>query len=247
MKKRLFLLLIGTILFLTSFPLAAKMVVEVVHDQQMRGNYTVTNINEGFPPTDSTFQFENHVIEIEETLTEEEQYQDPWSNTIGIGDLAVKLNGQEIDNLKGYPIRVAEEGLNRYHGDVGYFMIKEKKSEKTQLMVVLKKTKELPKEKPNGDIVGMAPSETLTYALYTIEEDGQVKREQFNISERNALQTELLNSGTMAHHRLGYYTDAWERYPSLVFPFIFPFGMLVLGMIFLVVYFRIRKATKSTE
>lgn len=244
MKKRLVFFIIGTILFLTSLPLSTEMIMELIHNQKMNKEYKITNVSKGEPPTKSTFNFKDHIVEVKETLIDEESYIDPWSNKIGIADLSLKLDGKKIDTLKGYPIRIDEKGLNRYYGEIAYLILEDKKNDKTQFILLLKKTRELEKEMPNGDIVGGVPSEKLKYTLYTLDEDGNFKNKSFNFTERDALQTELLNAGVVVPYSIGYYTDAWEGYPTIFFPLIFPFLTLLLGLVLILVFFPIRKVKK---
>ena len=244
MKKKIVFCLIGTILLLTSLPISTKMVMELIHNQKMNQEYKITNVSEGFPPTESTINFKDHIVEIKETIKDEESYIDPWSNKIGIADLSLKLDGEEIDTLKGYPIRLEEEGLNRYYGEIAYLILEDKINVKTQFIILLKKTRELQKEMPNGDIVGWVPSEKLKYTLYKLDKDGNLNNKSFSLSERDALETELLNAGVMTPHSIGYYTDVWEGYPTIFFPLIFPFGTLVVGFILILVFFPIRKVKK---
>ena len=244
MIKKIVFCLIGTTLVLTSLPISTKMVMELIHNQKMKQEYKITNVSEGFPPTESTFNFKDQIVEIKETIEDEERYIDPWSNKIAIADLSLKVDGTEIDTLKNYPIRVEAEGLNRYYGEIAYLTLEDKKSDKTQFIILLKKTRELEKEMPNGDIVGGVPPEKLKYKLYTLDENGTLKNKAFSFSERDALQTELLNAGAVVPYSIGYYTDAWEGYPSIFFPLIFPFGTLVVGLILILVYLPIRKVKK---
>ncbi|OCA92615.1 hypothetical protein [Pseudobacillus wudalianchiensis] len=244
MKKKLIFFLLGTILLLTSLPLSTKMVMELIHNQKMNREYKVTNVNEGSPPTSSAFRFKGHIVEIKETLKNEDGYVDPWSNKIRMADLSLELDGAKIDTLRDYPIKVEEKGLNRYYGEIAYLLLEDKKSSKTQFIVLLKKTREFKKEMPNGYIVGGAPTEKLKYTLYSLDEEGNLNTKSFSFTERNGLQTKLLNDSFMVPYSIGYYTDAWEVYPSIFFPFIFPFVTLVVGFVLIVVFFPIRKVKK---
>ncbi len=244
MKKRLVFFLIGTIIFLISLPISTEMVMELNHNQKMNGHYKITNVSEGFPPTKSTFNFNGHIVEIKESIKDEVSYIDPWSNKIVIADLSLKLDGVEIDILKDYPIRGEEEGLNRYYGEIAYLILVDKKVDKTQFIILLKKTRELQKEMPNGDIVGGVPSEKLKYTLYTMDEEGDLESESFDFSERDALQTELLNAGGVVPYSIGYYTDAWEGYPTIFFPLIFPYLTLIVGFLLIIVFYPFRKVKK---
>ncbi|RJS59191.1 hypothetical protein [Bacillus sp. PK3_68] len=244
MKKRLIFFLVGTILLITSLPLSTEMVMELIYNQKMNTEYKIANVSEGFPPTKSTFRFKGHIVEIKEAIKNEDSYVDPWGNKIGIADLSLKLDGEKIDTLKDYPIRVEEKGLNRYYGEIAYLLLEDKKSGKTQFIVLLKKTRELEKEMPNGDIVGGVPSEKLKYTLHTLDEEGNLNNQSFSFTERDALQTKLLNAGVMVPYSIGYYTDAWEFYPTIFFPLLFPFATFVVGFVLIVVFFPIRKVKK---
>ncbi|MFC4323193.1 hypothetical protein [Litchfieldia salsa] len=244
MKKRLIFFLTGIVLLLISLPLGTKMVMELIHNQKMNAEYRITNVSKGYPSTESTFHFKDHIVDIEETVKDEDSYIDPWNNKIGITDLALIVDGKEIDTLEGYPIRINEEGLNRYYGEIAYLLLEDLKNNKTQFIVLLKKTKELQKEMTNGDIVDWVPLEKLKYTLYALDEEGNLNNKSFSFIERDALQTELLNAGVVVPHSIGYYTQAWEGYPSIFFPLIFPFVTLVIGFILIIVYFPIRKIKK---
>lgn len=247
MRKRWILFIIGAILFLVSLPLGTKMIMELIHEEKMKLDYEIIDVNEGFPATESTFNFRDHIIEIEETIKNEESYIDPWTNKIVIADLSVKLDGNEIDKLKNYPIRAEEEGLNRYHGEIAYLKLLDKKDDKTEFIILLKKTRELQKEMPNGDIVGWVPEEKLKYALYALDEEGNLEKSSFGFSERDALQTKLLNAGGVVPYSIGYYTDAWGYYPILFFPFSFPFLTLIIGFVLMLVFYPWKKVKNDEE
>ncbi|MCP3764969.1 hypothetical protein NLX67_21895 [Domibacillus sp. A3M-37] len=217
MKKRAVFFLIGAVLFFVSLPMSTKMTMELINDQKMNARYTITGINTEYSPVDSTFNFHNQRIEIEENIKNEEAYVDPWNNKIALADLTLKLDGMQIDTLRDYPIRVEELGLNRYYGQIAYLMLEDKKLDKTELVILLKKTRELEIENPNGDIVGGVPENKLTYTLFRIEEGKNVKSESFHFNKRDELQTELLNAGGVVPYAIGYYTDAWEWYPIIFF------------------------------
>ena len=91
--------------------MSTKMIMEFIHNQKMNEHYKITNINEGYPATPSTYKFNDHIIEVEETIKEEKSFIDPWENKTVIADLPIKLDGEKIDTLiNHHPIRVAEKG-----------------------------------------------------------------------------------------------------------------------------------------
>lgn len=232
------------ILFLISVPLSTKMVIELIHHKNMNAKYEITNVSEGFPPTESIFNFKGHIVEIKEVMREEESYTDPWHNKIGIGDLSLEVDGRKLDTLSKHPIRMEEDGLNRYFGEIAYLILEDGKSGESQFIALLKNTRELQKENENGDIASWVPEEKLNYTTYTLDEAGNLTSKSFSFNNRNALQTELLNAGLVTPYAIGYYTDAWEAYPSVLFPLVFPFVTLIAGFTLIIIFLPVRRAKK---
>jgi hypothetical protein len=108
------------------------MIMELIHNQKMNEHYKITNINEGYPATPSTYKFNDHIIEVEETIKEEKSFIDPWENKTVIADLPIKLDGEKIDTLiNHHPIRVAEKGKA-----VGGYQIRKVHKKKTAAFAV---------------------------------------------------------------------------------------------------------------
>lgn len=238
--KQLFFV-IGLLLFIVSLPLSSIMIVELGHTLNMQNLYGVTTLSDGYPPTPSTFTYQDHTVTIEETMKDEDSFINPWSYEIGIADLAIKIDGKVVDRLLHYPVRIEEEGLNRYYGDIGYLMVKDKKKDESQFVILLKKTREIEKEKHDGGIVGSLSAETLQYKQINLDEDGHVTTDSFSFRERSGLQTELLNVSYLTPYGIGYYTDAWKGYPVFFFPLTYPFGTLIFGCVLTFIYFPIKK------
>ncbi|MHA6251874.1 hypothetical protein [Oceanobacillus sp. CAU 1775] len=230
----------GILLFLVSLPMATIMIAELLHSSIMDSRYEINHVNEGYPATPASFEFHDVTIELIEELSDEEAYIDPWRYKLGFGHIALHVNGNEIDRLENFPIRIEEEGLNRYWGEVSFLTLTHKKIDETEFIILMKKTREIIKETPDKSIVGFAPDEDLFYSFYSVDKKGNLENDSFNFMERDALQTELLNASSLYSHQIGYYTDAWQGYPSLLFPFVYPFISLILG-IFLIVTFRPKK------
>lgn len=229
MNKKLTLLIMGLVLLVTSLPLSSMMILEIVHEQKMKRTYTITNVNEGYPATPATYSFDEEIIEIEERSTNNESYIDPWQFKIDARDVTFKVNGKTLHTLHRVPVRVEEEGLNRYYGEFAYLTLEDKQAKQTSFVLLLKTTRSAERELPNGDMIGYVPPENLTYTLYAWDEKGNKTSESFTFTNRNALQTELMNKGNVTPYSIGYYTNAWHTYPSLFFPFLFPFGTLFMG------------------
>ncbi|GGP08197.1 hypothetical protein [Oceanobacillus neutriphilus] len=249
MKKvlKLLLFLVGAFLFLTSLPLSTKIIMELIHNQKMDAAYEITNVSTGSPPTESTFHFKDHIIETEETAKIENSHRDPQSRKMSIADLSLKIDGEELDKLKDYPVRMEDVGLNRYYGEIAYLTLEDKSNDKTQFIILLKKTREVEKETPDGDIAGSVPDKKLQYTAHILDENGSIDKTSFSFSERDALQTELLIASSLAPYPIGYYTDALESIPTILFLFLFPFVTLAAGFILLILSLLIRKGENQNR
>lgn len=214
--------IIGVILFVGSLPVASIMLIEYVHDQKINMHYRFIDISKGEPPTSSKYMFNDQEITIEETSSAKQGYTDAWHNEMVFSDLVFKVNGKEIDQLSAYPVRENEEGLNRYFGDIAYFLVEDKKVGETSFVLALKRTNETISAKVNGDIIGWVPENELQYTYYEVNNAGEVLRNDFGYTDRDGFETKLLTKGYLAPTAVGYYTDLWNGYPSFFFPFLYP-------------------------
>ncbi|MDN4606581.1 hypothetical protein [Sporosarcina highlanderae] len=239
MKKRWVLFLVGVILFLSSLPLTVQMAMEKTHTAKMHNRYDLHIISHRYPPPKSTFLYKDHTVKVEETPIDKESYTDPWKYTIAFADLSVVVNEEQIDKLEQYPIRIEEEGLARYYGNISFIILKDKRRDEEKLYMILKKTND-----PIEVGINIDPM-MLTYDLYSINEAGHLEGESFSFTNRNALQTLILNNSGASPFAIGYYTDAWNWMPSILFPFIFPFFSFFVG-VFLMIRFLPFKRRKQT-
>lgn len=240
MVKRVVFFVIGIVLILATLPVGIPMAMEFVHSLKMNATYQITNISEGEPPTDSLYLFNDHLIDIKETLGNE-VYESAWQNQMGLGDIVVSLDGEEIERLPNHPIRIDEEGLNRYYGEVSYLHVNDLKKDTTHFIILVKNTIEIMTANQNGDILGSAPEDELTYTTYTLDQSGNMASETFRFNERDAFQTELLNYGGVAPYAFGYHTDLLEAYPSLFFPLFYPFFTFIVGLCLVIFFLPHRK------
>ena len=237
MKKRFSFFIIGVVLLVISLPVSTPMAMEFFHKLKMKSNYQITNINDDDPPAHSTYVFNNHIVEINETMSDVEVYKSPWEHNIGLGDLEVMIDGKQIDLFPEHPIRIDDKGLSRYYGELAYLYVRDRWADETYFVIIGKKTRELIKEMPNGDIVGHVPEEELDYAVHTLALNGEVKSETIHFTDRNAYHTQLLNHGGVVPYRIGYYTDLLEAYPSFLFPIVFPFFTFISGLSLAIIFF----------
>lgn len=241
MIRRTLFLVIGVVLILITLPVGIPMLIEFVHSVKMNATYEISNINEEETSTDSVYHFNQHVITIDEQLGKE-TYESAWQNNMGLGDIVISLDSQEIDWLENHPIRIDEQGLNRYYGEVSYLVVDDKKKNDTYFVILVKDTREIITANQNGDMTGSVPEDELTYTMHTLDRQGNYSSETFRFNDRNALQTELLNHSGVSPYAIGYHTDLLETYPTLIFPLIYPFFTFISGLC-LVIFFlpRLKK------
>lgn len=241
MKKRIVLFLLGAILFISSLPMSATMAMEKIHTNQMLARYELHKISNRYPPPQSEFTYKNHKIKVEETIIDEGNYTDRWNYKIAFANLSVIVNEKRLDTLENYPIRVEDEGLAKYYGNISFIIVKDKEKVDEKLYIILKETKDIIE---NGIVLGTVPFDSLTYSLYSLDEAGSLESDSFTFTDRNALQTLLLTNSGTSTIAVGYYTDAWNWMPSIVFPFIFPFFSLLIGLILMIRYFPFKRQLK---
>lgn len=209
--------------------------MEKVYDYEMSKKYKITEINEMYKGAPTAYRFANSYINIYNLSKHYERYRDPWDNLIDISDIDIAINGETEEILEEYPVRLGEEGLNQYNHYLSYWLVEEKQTEKTSFVIVMQMNGVHEKALPNGDIEGFVPQEELKYSTITIQEDGTISRDEFSYQNKNKLQTKLIPP--MHFGGAGYFTDAWFAYPSIIYPFIYPFLIMILGLIFILIGF----------
>jgi hypothetical protein len=246
-KKR-WILLILSVLFLLTIPKSIQIILEVTYMNKMNALYQVDNL-ESDDPSSLVLTYGKEMVQIVETETNQTSYMDPWNHKITLMNLSLVVNGKKLDTLKNYPVRVESQGFNRYYGDIAFLNVKDKEKNKENLVIILKKTRELEKTNKKGDLIGTVPDEKLKYTSFTIEKTGKITKENFSFNNRNKYQTDLLSSGYLTSYPIGYYTDSlmnmgYAGYSPLIYPILFPLLFSILGVVLLIFYFLIKKFKK---
>ncbi|WP_409290661.1 hypothetical protein [Peribacillus sp. SCS-37] len=228
------------ILTAVSLPLSTKMGMELVHNVNMENRYSVKDVNEGYPATSSSLEYKGQLIEIVESLQKDKKpFVDAWEYKMVLADLTLKVNGNELETLRGYPVRSEDRGLNRYYGDIAFLKVEDKKVDSEHFYILVRKPREIITMKSDR-MLGMLPDENLHYTLYKLNNTaaGAIKKENFTFNERNGLQTLMMNEGMVVHSNVGYYTSAWTAYPTIFFPLLYPIGSLFLGIFLVLISLR---------
>jgi hypothetical protein len=224
MSKHLKLFIIGILILLLS--VQNVMFKEMIYQWEMDQKYKITEINEMYAGAPTTYQFGTQSIETYHIPKGKPLYKDPWDNLIMIGDVFITLNGQKVESLEDFPVKL-DEGLNQYQHYVSYWLIYDKKKKEKSFAIVLQTKRAIMKS-----MEGFIPNEEQNYRMILISKKGKVKTENFTYKTKSKLQTKLIPP--MKQGAAGYYTDEWAAYPSiftLIYPFLYPIGTFIIGMI----------------
>lgn len=224
------LLILGIILFLLSLPASFPLIMEKVYDHEMNKKYKITEINEMHKGAPTAYRFAKSYINIYRLSKNYELLRDPWGNPIDISDIDIAINGETEEILEEYPVRLGLEGLNQYKHYLSYWLVENKQTGNKSFVIVLQMNGAKERLLINGKMEEFVPKEKLKYSTITIQEDGTISRDNFTYENKNKLQTKLIPP--MLYGGAGYFTDAWFAYPSIIYPFIYPFLTLILGLIF---------------
>jgi hypothetical protein len=202
--------------------------MEKVYDLEMINKYDITELNEMYKGVPTEYKFGNSQIDVFHVLNGK-SYIDPWDYPVYIGDVYISINYETVEVLKDYPVREGEEGINQYNHYVSYWKVEDERTDKKSFVIVLQMNGAKEKQLPNGDIVGGVPIEELEYLSITVREDGTVAKDSFTYKDKNKLQTKLIPP--MNFGGAGYYTDAWLGWPTFIFPWLYPFLTIILGLL----------------
>lgn len=233
-------LLLGIFLFVVSIPITSEMVMEKFYDFEMEKNYRITELNEMYKGAPTEYEFGGSKIDIYRILKENESYEDPWGNLVTPADIYVTVDSLTQEALKGYPVKVGQEGLNQYTYYISYWRVLDKKTDQESFVIVLRMNGAIERMIGNR-MEGFVPIEELKYMAITIKEDGTLTKEPFTYKNKNKLQTKLIPP--MHFGGAGYYTDDWNGYPVFYFPLLYPFLTAILGI--LLICLSIRKLKNS--
>jgi len=221
-------LLLGIFLFVVSIPVTSKMVMEKFYDFEMEKKYRITELNEMYKGAPTEYEFGGSKIDIYRILEENKSYENPRGDLVTPADIYVTVDSLTQEVLKGYPVKVGQDGLNQYTHYISYWRVLDKKTDQESFVIVLRMNGA--KERMIGNrMEGFVPIEELKYMAITIKEDGTLTKEPFTYKNKNKLQTKLIPP--MHFGGAGHYTDDWNGYPVFYFPLLYPFLTTILGII----------------
>lgn len=165
-----------------------------------------------------TVTWQGQTFSFQEQLSDD-VYYDNFTNKIQLATLQLQHNGQTFEELT-LPANIDSETSDRYYGLLAFIAAEDTFS------VVINKT-------PNE------PFEEKTIAqVITFTKNGE-QQERFIDKNRSFEDKYLLQLSSISYE--GYITNLNQRWPSIFFPILYPFGTLVLSLILLIFIYTKRR------
>ena len=234
MKKLLSLSIISLLLLVLSFGPMFGMIRETIIDMKLKNRYVINHAyTDEFGFKDIVDVDEliigKHKITIKEGETGLKGSRTPWDIDEGVppGDIVkihLLLNNKEITTSDEIWLSNRERG-SRYFSWLDIVTVHDRKSGENLIKIVQRLT--------DDDELGDARE----WKIITISPDGSVTEEKMTYAERskNALGVSLVNFTNTGLIAMGHRTDILKGYPSLFFPFIYPFLTSLVGIVLLLI------------
>ncbi|WP_096185809.1 hypothetical protein [Evansella halocellulosilytica] len=261
------LLITGLILFVPSAYYTTLMTIERTHqgnigsqfvidsaemidpeiEFQLEGGYDIfelEGLEHDYVYTTALAHYGDETIEMtHELLADEVEYRDPRKSKVVPANLKLKLNGEVLDTYEGYDVNVERYYQDQYRDHVSFLEIEDRKEDEEFFAVVIGLSNPIVRKKQRDEgqiyIEGWTPVEEYEYRAFLIEHDGTWTREDFDYDNRTPLQTELAR--TVSPSGIGHNTDALHYYPTYFFPFLYPYGSTLIGLVMIIIGFPRRK------
>ncbi|RWZ58573.1 hypothetical protein EQV77_06295 [Halobacillus fulvus] len=142
-------------------------------------------------------------------------------------DVRISIQGKNYADPARLEIRPTYLDNNRYHGYFGMVKMTERSTGEEQLIIIQRLFEDF----------RSLPEQDWEWKTISISEDGEVKTDQFKRDEiaDPAYRRDLISHTTASPYALGYKSNVFHYYPSIFFPFLYPFVTAVLGIIFVVI------------
>lgn len=141
-----------------------------------------------------------------------------------LSETKIIIDGTNYAELIPLEIRANYLDNNRYHGYIGMVKMTDKLTEEEELVIIQRLF----------DDSFISQEQDFRWKKISIAKNGAIQTDIFT-RERMAVEaylTDFINKATVAPYALGYKSNVLHYYPSLIYPFFYPFAMLGLGLIF---------------
>ncbi|QKG83042.1 hypothetical protein GXN76_00230 [Kroppenstedtia pulmonis] len=260
LRKRIFIP--ALFFFIVSMPLLVEYGLEKIYSQSISSRYQILKEYDRFlqdPAFDDPFQdkpvyrFGKNTVQFQVDRLRPEVLTDSGGTYQRLGDIVVLLNGNEIDRLPNRILRDANPNSlstadsvyddRSIGGDVDTFVLKNHVTNQKKLMIVENISQGKLEKTPDGYnyYYPGGLEESQQFRVFTIESDGTYHKEEFGyLSERTYLQTHLAQR--VSEIAFGQYADWMYAWPTYFFPYFYPFGTGLLGILLFTFSFRKRES-----
>ncbi|WP_153731438.1 hypothetical protein [Sporosarcina obsidiansis] len=240
--KKIILLVFSVFLLLISIGPLLTMARELWTSSKVDGRYKVQHAytdDNGFPDIidTQTLTVHDQSIFIKEETTERKAPLTSWDREEGVppGDivnLQLVINGRNVSTADPIWLSNRQRG-SRYFSWLDVLTVKDRVKGTEQLMIVQRLS--------DDDVV----DNNRKWKIITVDRSGKTSEEHFTYKNRSdhPLGVKLVNFSYTGLMQMGYYSDLLKGYPSLIFPFTYPFATGLMGVVFLWLALR-RKGEK---
>lgn len=250
LRIRPIFVILSLLLLASSIPECIKMMLEANYKEDMRQMYetkkidilTKQNYQKG--DTNVTFTYHGHKIRIALTNIHGKEKKSEFS-FVRLADINIYINDKKVDTLKNRIIekQYAEENydLSSIHNDLNIFQLIDKQQRKEKLVIIVDVSNFKLEEDDYRGYFKMMSLEDSKFHVFLINNSNKIESQSFDYDNRTKLQTYLTQKISMV--KFGHYTNSLDGYASIIFPFLYPFFTLFLGLCLLP--FVLRSKTKN--
>ncbi|QOR67842.1 hypothetical protein IM538_06835 [Cytobacillus suaedae] len=230
MSKNGVRLLVGLLLIIASAKPLFDMIREVILEENIRDRYEIHHayVKDGWPSIIDApeIMIGSHHIELIERDTGKKAPLTPWDKNEKVppGDIITVhfvLNGEEISTPSEIWLSNRDRG-SRYFSWIDILKVKDLQTGENRIAIV---------QRVSDDDVSMDQREWRIF--YINEVDGHWTEKLLRFQDRNEdlLGVKLINLSGTNRMSMGYYSDILHHYPTYFFPFLYPIGSGLLGII----------------
>ncbi|KIL47945.1 hypothetical protein [Jeotgalibacillus campisalis] len=231
MKLKILLLMAGA--FFIYISINNNLVKETIYQYEMDKRYEITELNLMKKGISTKYNFENIEIDLYHELIDQPPVIESMNEVVRLANVFITINNRvetilERSAVKTFDINDKEENLNQYDPFISYWLIYDKEKKDRSFAVVLNTTK--------NNYYMLVPKEEQSFQMVTINENGNVKKDDYSWKTRSKLQGMLVPfssySGTT-----GYYTDSLNSYPSgfdIISTLTLPILSFLIGLVFVI-------------
>lgn len=237
MNKNGMLLLLGLFLFIASAKPLFDMIREVVLEEKISDRYEINHayVKDGWPSIIDTYEIiiGSQHIELVEQNTGRKAPLTPWDKNEKVppGDIVTiqfVLNGEEISTPSEIWLSNRDRG-SRYFSWIDILNVKDLQSGENRIAIV---------QRVSDNEVPMDQREWRIFYINEAGGDWNEKKIRFQNRSEDLLGVKLINFSGTNRMAMGYYSDILHAYPTYFFPFLYPIGSGLIGILLLLNFLR---------